>query len=122
MFIYLFSIFICFAYTGEEVNPYIGCFKDRAQKRLLSNYSKKLSDNSPTRCIDMCLQSGYQYAGTQYSKECFCGKERPHEDLKLSEDQCNMNCPQSPHERCGGYFTMNVYHTGLPSEDFFFVL
>ncbi|GBM80770.1 Xylosyltransferase oxt [Araneus ventricosus] len=99
---------------GDELSPYIGCFKDRAQKRLLSNYSKKLVDNSPTRCVDMCLQSGYQYAGVQYSKECFCGKERPHEDLKLSEDQCNMNCPQSPHEKCGGYFTMNVYHTGLP--------
>ncbi|CAL1290966.1 unnamed protein product [Larinioides sclopetarius] len=99
---------------GDELNPYIGCFKDRAQKRLLSNYSKKLVDNSPTRCIDMCLQSGYQYAGVQYSKECFCGKERPHEDLKLSEDQCNMNCPQSPHEKCGGYFAMNIYHTGLP--------
>ncbi|GFQ80628.1 xylosyltransferase oxt [Trichonephila clavata] len=99
---------------GNEINSYIGCFRDSSKKRLLSNYSKKISDNSPTRCIDICLQSGYQYAGVQYSKECFCGKEKPLEDFRLNDELCNMPCPQSPVEKCGGYFSMNVYHTGLP--------
>ncbi|GIY60428.1 xylosyltransferase oxt [Caerostris extrusa] len=99
---------------GNVLNPKIGCFRDSARKRLLSNYSKKLADNSPSRCIDMCLQSGYQYAGVQYGKECFCGKERPSQEFRLNDDLCNMTCPKHTHEKCGGYFSMNIYHTGLP--------
>ncbi|KAG8188510.1 hypothetical protein JTE90_008075 [Oedothorax gibbosus] len=99
---------------GKVPNSYLGCFKDQSKKRLLSNFSKKLSDNSPTRCIDMCLQSGYEYAGVQYGNECYCGKVKPNEDYKLNDNFCNMECPVSPLQKCGGYFTMNVYHTGLP--------
>ncbi|XP_015918377.2 xylosyltransferase oxt isoform X1 [Parasteatoda tepidariorum] len=100
---------------GDVPNKNLGCFKDNFKKRLLSNYSKKLNNNSPTHCIDLCLQSGYQYAGVQYAKECFCGKEKPLSEFKISEEFCKMECPQSPLEKCGGYFTMNVFHTGLPT-------
>ena len=55
----------------------------------------------------------------QFGNECFCG-ERSLGDLKnhkIAEDRCNKNCPGDPSEKCGGYLTMNVYHTGsLPSK------
>lgn len=46
----------------------LGCFKDDKTYRLLSGYygtNKKL--NSPESCIRLCLQSGFPYAGVQYS-------------------------------------------------------
>lgn len=117
------SFYLCmFLCAGSVSNSNMGCFRDQSKKRLLSNYSKKLPDNSPTRCIDMCLQSGYEYAGVQYGSECFCGRVKPQDEFRLNDNYCNMECPLSPLEKCGGYFSMNVFHTGLPSEIFSFII
>lgn len=46
----------------------LGCFKDEKNYRLLSGYygtNKNL--NSPDYCIRLCIQSGFPYAGVQYS-------------------------------------------------------
>lgn len=46
----------------------LGCFKDEKSYRLLNGYySEDKVKNSPDNCINMCLQSGFQYAGVQYS-------------------------------------------------------
>lgn len=45
-----------------------GCFKDDKKFRLLSGYYTNLkTQNTPEKCIQMCLQSGFVYAGVQYS-------------------------------------------------------
>ena len=111
--IFLFYYFIC---LGAVPYSHLGCFRDSSKKRLLSNYFKKLSNNSPTYCVDLCLQSGYLYAGVEYGNECFCGKTLPPQEFKLSNDLCNMECPKNPIEKCGGYFSISIYNTGLPSE------
>lgn len=46
----------------------LGCFKDEKNYRILNGYYANLkTNNSPEHCIQMCLQSGYPYAGVQYS-------------------------------------------------------
>lgn len=46
----------------------LGCYKDEKTYRLLSGYyANYKSNNSPEHCIRMCLQSGFVYAGVQYS-------------------------------------------------------
>lgn len=46
----------------------LGCFKDEKNYRLLSGYfGNYKSSNSPDFCMKLCLQSGFQYAGVQYS-------------------------------------------------------
>jgi len=46
---------------------YHGCYKDDKKKRILPDYFVMLKDNnSPKTCADLCLQSGFQYAGVQY--------------------------------------------------------
>ena len=53
-------------FTGVPKN--IGCFKDDKTFRVLTGYyAIYKSNNSPQRCAYMCLQSGYPYAGTEYS-------------------------------------------------------
>lgn len=50
--------------TGKS----LGCFKDEKNYRILNGYYANLKNsNSPDYCIQMCLQSGYPYAGVQYS-------------------------------------------------------
>ncbi|KAJ9592775.1 hypothetical protein L9F63_015553 [Diploptera punctata] len=92
----------------------LGCYKDEKTFRLLSGYYANLkTTNSPKHCINMCLQSGFPYAGVQYSTECFCGNEEPPSTSRLPDSSCNMKCPADPREACGGYFTINVYETGI---------
>lgn len=98
-------------------NRSLGCFKDSKKNRLLSNlYSNFKETNSPKKCIQQCLQSGYLYAGVQYSSECFCGNFEPSIDSKLPDSSCNMKCPAEKKSACGGYFSMNVFETGIASE------
>lgn len=98
-------------------NRLLGCFKDDKKHRLLpSFYTNFKETNSPKKCIQMCLQSGYLYAGVQYSTECFCGNQEPSQNFKSPDPNCNMKCPSDSKSVCGGYFTMNVYETGIASE------
>lgn len=98
-------------------NRSIGCFKDSKKNRLLSKlYSNYKESNSAKKCIQTCLQSGYLFAGVQYSTECFCGNIEPDIKHKLPDSSCNMKCPADQKAICGGYFTMNVYETGIASK------
>lgn len=98
-------------------NRSLGCFKDSKKNRLLSKlYSNFKETNSPKKCIQTCLQSGFLFAGLQYSTECFCGNSEPLIDSKLPDSSCNMKCPSDQKSICGGYFTMNIYETGIASK------
>lgn len=48
--------------------------------------------------------------------ECFCGNDEPKSSAKLPDPSCNMKCSGDSKESCGGYFTMNVFETGIASE------
>lgn len=53
---------------GKAKGHALGCFKDENNFRLLTGYvgvNKK--SNSPKYCIELCLQSGFEYAGVEYS-------------------------------------------------------
>ncbi|XP_066992776.2 xylosyltransferase oxt [Anabrus simplex] len=99
---------------GYTAGKSLGCYRDEKTFRLLSGYYANLkTTNSPQHCINMCLQSGFPYAGVQYSTECFCGNDEPPSTSRLPDSSCNMKCPADPREACGGYFTINVYETGI---------
>lgn len=125
-------------FTGMPVN--LGCFKDDKTLRALSGYYHVFKgNNTPERCAYMCLQSGFPYAGTEYSlvsylvieiqihyvillkhhgdfrMECFCGMEEPLQTKRLPDSSCNMKCSGNPKQTCGGYLTINIYWTGIQS-------
>ncbi|KAF7270775.1 hypothetical protein GWI33_016280 [Rhynchophorus ferrugineus] len=92
----------------------LGCYKDEKNFRLLNGYfGVNKNENSPSYCINICLQSGFPYAGVQYGSECFCGSEEPVLSSKIPDSSCNMKCPGDPHATCGGYYTINIYQTGI---------
>ncbi|KAJ8957493.1 hypothetical protein NQ318_020520 [Aromia moschata] len=97
----------------------LGCFKDDKKFRLLSGYfGVNKNENSPKYCMKLCLQSGFPYAGVQYSNECFCGVDEPPLSSKIPDSSCNLKCPGDQHATCGGYYTINVYQTGIKSKLF----
>ncbi|XP_012525203.1 xylosyltransferase oxt [Monomorium pharaonis] len=99
-------------FTGIPIN--LGCFKDDKTLRALSGYYHVFKgNNTPERCAYMCLQSGFPYAGTEYSVECFCGMEEPLQTKRLPDSSCNMKCSGNPKQTCGGYLTINIYWTGI---------
>lgn len=55
-------------HDAYEANRALGCYQDDRKFRLLSGYYVNFKAlNTPGRCIQMCLQSGFVYAGVQYS-------------------------------------------------------
>ena len=55
------------------------------------------------------ISQGFKYAGTQWSKECFCGDEYQNYG---EADNCDMPCSGDKTEICGGNWAMNIYGTG----------
>lgn len=98
-------------------NRALGCFRDAKHARLLDGYYTNFKQlNTPGKCIQLCLQSGFLYAGVQYGSECFCGNLEPPAAAKLVDGaECSYACVGEPEQTCGGYFAMNVYETGISS-------
>ncbi|XP_026762839.2 xylosyltransferase oxt [Galleria mellonella] len=93
---------------------HLGCYQDEKRLRILSSfYGNYINSNSPYSCLDICIQAGFPYAGVQYASECFCGENPPPPSASIADDLCDMKCPGDNSKVCGGYFTMNVYETGL---------
>ncbi|KAG6462694.1 hypothetical protein O3G_MSEX013426 [Manduca sexta] len=101
-------------HEGKTYGKYLGCYVDEKKMRLLSGfYGNYASTNSHENCLYICVQAGFPYAGVQYGSECFCGDTAPPISAKLADDLCDMKCPANPSKMCGGYFTMNIFETGL---------
>lgn len=47
---------------------HLGCYADEKKMRLLTGfYGNYANTNSPTVCLDICIQAGFVYAGVQYA-------------------------------------------------------
>jgi len=63
-------------------------------------------------CADAC--AGYQYFGTEFHSQCFCGnKINPQANLS-SENNCNTPCDGNLDEICGGAWNMSIYQNMGP--------
>ncbi|KAL6972277.1 Xylosyltransferase 2 [Sarracenia purpurea var. burkii] len=65
--------------------------------------------NSNQRCLNICDQKGFKYAGVQKGpKVCFCSDEHPPEDLKYPAD-FQSECPAK--------YRSVIFRTGLTEID-----
>ncbi|EJD54381.1 WSC-domain-containing protein [Auricularia subglabra TFB-10046 SS5] len=87
----------------------VGCFKDAVTPRALRGASVLTQTNmTPKTCVSHCQEQGFQYAGTEFGKECYCGNEL-YDSAKLSNGQCNMKCAGDGKSKCGGSGSLTVY-------------
>lgn len=58
----------------EDAGTYLGCYYDSSSSRVLSVGPHTLSSSLTTAtCVQYCESAGYDYAGTEYGQECWCG-------------------------------------------------
>lgn len=64
-------------------------------------------------CVAYCGSLGFRYAGSEYTRECWCGDEYPEtrEPGTTLGDLagCNMRCGGDPSQYCGGAGWMSLY-------------
>lgn len=104
--------------TRKNSTPgsFLGCFHDDGESRLLSSYGVKLNAITIQKCINICVQSSYPYAGIRKGKECYCGSEKPLLIHLLDQSYCNIPCDGQPQLNCGGKDATQVFDTGVPSK------
>ena len=78
-------------------------------KRWLPKRAHFSSKNTIEYCKKACFKLHYRYAGLQFSKECFCGKNLP-KKIAPRQSDCNMKCSGNRSQKCGGGNRMNVHH------------
>ncbi|CAO1628788.1 unnamed protein product [Sympodiomycopsis kandeliae] len=78
----------------------LGCYYDGSSGRTLNGASRSGSDNTPTSCAKFCSSKGYEFSGTEYSSECYCGSDL--NTGSASSKDCSMPCSGDSSSQCGG--------------------
>lgn len=105
--------------AGVNGFGYAGCYVDSVQKRSLPTGGNIPNGAKMTiaACTLACSNQGFQWAGTEYAGECYCGNTLPDSALAPDgEKNCNMACNGNSTEICGGPDRLSVYHKGARSK------
>ena len=91
-----------------------GCYGDETFSRALGVAMSVPGDyNSMTieGCTSSCLAAGYQLAGVEYGRECYCASTGDNHGVFYSYEasQCNRVCTGNNLEICGGEDAINIY-------------
>lgn len=87
---------------------FLGCYKDTSDFDL-KGHLERSAQNTPQRCVSICFDKGYSYAGVQYGESCLCGNSYGRYG---PADNCNYRCTGDPGQACGGDSANSVYSTG----------
>lgn len=100
-------------FTGTESAGFrsLGCFRDQGDAtgtagRDLSGFVVNDPRMTTDKCVSLCREKGFLYAGTQYSSWCFCGNAY---GKSGKADNCNMKCSGNSNENCGGSWANSIY-------------
>ena len=93
--------------TGWE---YQGCYTDVAG-RTIGAAGFAGADMTNEACIAFCSARGHQYAGTEYSQECFCGSSLAAGAAEVAATECNMACAGDSTQPCGAGGRLTLFHT-----------
>jgi hypothetical protein len=65
-------------------------------------------------CISFCSSRGLQYAGVEYSHECYCGSLLAPAAAKVAESDCSTACAGNTTEACGGGSRLSLFYSSVP--------
>ena len=94
----------------SSVGSYIsqGCYFDNVNGRTLASTSLVEPNMTVEACVGYCNNKGGNYAGVEYSDECYCGSGLIH-GCGSASSGCGMLCAGNQYEICGGPNRLNVY-------------
>ncbi|EWG37597.1 hypothetical protein FVEG_14786 [Fusarium verticillioides 7600] len=98
---------------------YHGCYnetmqiQDSAQERALIGGSHLVMAGKMTVpiCLEFCASNGtqYQYAGLEWSRECWCALYLSSLSVRLDDGECENSCEGNSSQVCGGTLKLSVY-------------
>jgi hypothetical protein len=89
----------------------MGCYGDDYYPRDLPFEAGEYSNLTNLMCIQLCKENGYQYAGTQYYEQYFCGNSYGTYYPEFTDPTgCNTPCAGNSNEICGGSWHNSVYN------------
>ena len=93
-----------------------GCYTDNVNFRTLASGAWLSLDNmTAAACIEFCDGNGFTVAGTEYTRECFCGFSLAPGSRTVDAAECYMPCTGNSAEPCGGPNRLNVFHHPITS-------
>lgn len=93
-------------YSTAQPLTHMGCFADSNTRDLpFLIYGESNSYMTPQLCAYLCGPK-YQYAGVQFSFQCFCGNSYGSQG---ASSNCNTACSGDSSQTCGGGYANNVY-------------
>ncbi|KAF7795714.1 hypothetical protein EIP86_006879 [Pleurotus ostreatoroseus] len=98
----------------DAVSP---CVQDTPSRVLANVIDTQLGNNTPSNCIQYCVDFGYTFAGVEYGVECFCGTGllpgTPAADT-IDASNCDTPCYGDHQYACGGSWAIQLYQ-GSPA-------
>ncbi|KAK6076275.1 glyoxal oxidase precursor [Seiridium cupressi] len=95
--------------TPETVGGfyYTSCYTEATSGRALAGKATSSNAMSLEYCASFC--ASYQYFGTEYGAECYCGNSFGTGANRMSDSDCNMLCANDASEFCGAGSRLTVY-------------
>jgi hypothetical protein len=84
-----------------------GCQTEGSGGRALASKSYAADGMTLESCTAFC--AGYQYAGVEYARECYCGNSFAAGSVAAPAGECDMTCAGNPSNFCGGPSRLSVY-------------
>ncbi|KAK9413595.1 hypothetical protein SUNI508_11804 [Seiridium unicorne] len=86
----------------------LGCYSDQSNARTLLT-SMNVASNTVEKCQAACVSGGFNYSGTEFGSQCFCGSTISNGGAQVDSSGCNKTCTGNSTETCGGSGTLSVY-------------
>ncbi|KAL1413684.1 hypothetical protein Q8F55_001463 [Vanrija albida] len=89
-----------------------GCRTEATNTRALSGYSFTADNMTWPSCLDTCQAKGFQLAGVEWSRECYCGNSYNNGSVPAPATDCNMPCAGDALHTCGGSRRLTTWSFG----------
>ncbi|CAI4210256.1 unnamed protein product [Parascedosporium putredinis] len=85
----------------------VGCWKEGRGSRAMDARATASVDMTLTKCKEFC--NGYEYFGTEYGRECYCGDSLHETSEEAPAEDCSMVCSGDEYQYCGAGNRLELY-------------
>ncbi|WWC90941.1 uncharacterized protein L201_005879 [Kwoniella dendrophila CBS 6074] len=85
------------------------CVREGTSGRALAGASLYDENMTVGKCLTFCKSQGMQWAGIEYSRECYCGNDLVNGASLDRTGSCDMPCPGQLGTTCGGPDLLSLY-------------
>ncbi|WWD21023.1 hypothetical protein CI109_105504 [Kwoniella shandongensis] len=87
------------------------CVQEGTTGRALASARTSGKEMTVGKCLAFCGNAGWQWAGLEYSSECYCGDYLANgASLSSTSDRCTMTCSGDSSTTCGGSNALQLYN------------